>query len=201
MESITMQQKLRRLAGALLALGWLGGGALVQAGAGEPQAKDIVLSSLSGRAATAEPSSRQAGMSVSVLVASAGGELIPRATDAPFRTGERFRLRVLPTVDGTLVIANTNPAGLTREVLRLPVRAGLEALVPAGAGSEFQLVGQAGEDVLHLSLYAEGSRLPPEGEAGAGAKDIRLVTQSTSDASYVVGDVDEPLYTRMVVRH
>jgi len=201
MESITMEQKMRRLAMALLALGWLGGGAPVHAGGGQPQAKDIVLSGLSGRPAAGEPSSRQAGMSVSVLVASAGGELIPRATDAPFRTGERFRLRVLPTVNGTLVIANTNPAGLTREVLRLPVRAGLEALVPAGEDSEFQLVGQAGEDVLHLSLYAEGSRLPPENDAGAGAKDIRLVTQSTSDASYVVGEAGQPLYTRVVVRH
>lgn len=166
--------------------------------ADSPRAKDIVLTSLAKPPAPATPASNY-GMSVSVLISGHDGLLTPRSTEGVFRTGDKFRLRVLPTRDGTIVISNTDPKNQTRELLRLPVRGGLETLVPAEPDNLFQLVGEAGDDVLHLQLFP--SNLPQPAQGALLSKDIRLVTQSTGSASYVVGETTQPIYTRIVVRH
>ena len=176
-------------------------------------AKDIVLSRLNApisttTGTTANVQLQSYGMSVSVLVIGSDGLLRPRAADTQFQTGEKFRLRVLPTQDGTVVISNTNPQGVTHELLRMSVRSGQETLIPAEADNLFQLAGASGEDALHVQLYPVGLNIPPFSDtAKLIGKDIRLVTQagqttqSSNSASYVVGQPSQPLYTRVVVRH
>lgn len=173
---------------------------LLATAAAPPKAKDIILTRLSNPVPTTTPTqSSTYGMSVSVLVVGQDGLLMPRATDTVFKTGDRFRLRILPTLDGTIVISNTDPQNQTRELVRVPVRAGLETLIPAEPDNLFQLVGQSGDDILHLQLYPNS--LPQPAVGGLASKDIRLVTQSTGSASYVVGQANQPVYTRVVVRH
>jgi len=166
--------------------------------ADQAMAKDIILTSLAKPPAAAGASPSY-GMSVSVLVSGPDGLLTPRATDGIFKTGDRFRLRVLPTRDGTLLISNTDPQNQTKELLRVPVRGGLETLIPTEPDNLFQLVGQGGDDILHLQLYP--SNLPQPAPGTLASKDIRLVTQSTGSASYVVGESAQPVYARVVVRH
>lgn len=172
------------------------------------QAKDIVLTRLGGVApATAAAAPARAavaasqGMAVSVLVLGEDGLLYPRAATAPFKTGERFRLRVLPTVDGTLVLANTSAQGSTVELLRMTVRAEQETLIPSEPDQLLQLAGPGGEEVLHLRLFPAGQPVQGAAAPQLAAKDIRLVTQSTASASYVAGPSDQSLYTRVVVGH
>ena len=191
----------RAIAGALIAAAFLAGS--VSAADKSVHAKDIVLARLGTTPVPGTQAPQQAyGMSVSVLVAGPDGLLRPRHTDTPFQTGEKFRLRVLPTLDGTVVIANTNPHGITTEILRLPVRAGLETLIPSEPDNFLQLIGAGGEDVLHLQLYPANLSIQPINDSlRMVSKDIRLVSESTSNASYVAAPSTQPLYTRVVVRH
>lgn len=196
-----MQQRHQRaLACALVATTCLIG----NISAAEPaKAKDIVLTRLAGTPVPGAQSQQQTyGMAVSVLVAGPDGLLRPRPTDTPFQTGEKFRLRILPTVDGTAVVANTNPQGITTEVLRIPVRAGLETLIPSESDSYLQLVGNGGEDLLHVQVYPTNLNVQPINDyLRMASKDIRLVSESTNNASYVAAPSTQPLYTRVVVRH
>lgn len=81
-----------------------------------------------------------------------------RPLSAGFRTGERFKLHVLPTFDGLLVIDNINPRGRRAQVYPprasevVQVKAGVEILVPLGKDQYFEFTGDAGDEQLVLTL-------------------------------------------------
>lgn len=101
----------------------------------------------------------------------AGKALGFRPVNSGFRTGERFKLRVLPTFDGLLVIENINPLGrrgqiypaLSSEVLS--VKAAQEILVPVKPDQYFEFTGTTGNEQLVVTLRdprAFGAAASPE---------------------------------------
>lgn len=81
-----------------------------------------------------------------------------RPITSGFRTGERFKLRVLPTFDGLLVIENINPKGEKRQIFpasveqALLVKAGVEILVPIAEDDYFEFTGSPGDEQLVITL-------------------------------------------------
>jgi hypothetical protein len=164
--------------------------------------KDIVLERVTAVPAAAVANSD--AMTVSVLVESPNGILIPRSTQAVFRTGERLRIKVLASRDGNISIHNTNPAGQTTEVWRGAVKFGQETISP-----RMVLTGQTGQDQLHVVL--EPLTQPPGGIMGwlsswwdsllGKSKDIRLDTQSTQQSTYVLNPAGQGVASTLRIVH
>ncbi len=173
--------------------------------------KDIVLSRVAppvaGATATLATPADDA-MVVSVLVESPNGTLTPRAVNASFRTGERFRVKMLSSRDGSVALYNTKPSGelVTEPLWRGQVQRGLEIMTPRLA-----LEGQRGTDQLHVVL--EPLAEAPAADSGPGliawlgnvlggkSKDIRLDVQNTRSDTYLLGAPGKGLVTTVRISH
>ena len=77
---------------------------------------------------------------------------------AGFRSGDRIKLKVLPTFDALLVIENINSQGVRRQIyppnasVAVSVKAGVEILVPLGADQYFEFAGVTGDEQLVVTL-------------------------------------------------
>lgn len=77
---------------------------------------------------------------------------------AGFKTGERLKLKVLPTFDGLLVIENVNPKNERSQIYpaqkstAVAVKAGVELLIPLAADEFFEFAGATGDEQLVLTL-------------------------------------------------
>jgi hypothetical protein len=187
-----------------LSIGLSTGAAIAQTGF--PSAKDVALASLAP--ANQLPAANAAAwpevMVVSVLVDSAYGTLTPRATDAPFATGDRFRIKLLVPRDGEVLMYNTNPLGQTDStpVWKAMVKASVETV-----SEPLQLVGNRGEDQLHVVLQP----LVPEPSpfawfqhlfgTGKATKDVRLISESTPQSTYFYNPSGEGGYVTIRIRH
>ncbi|MFN7695320.1 MAG: hypothetical protein ACK5O3_14890 [Burkholderiales bacterium] len=175
--------------------------------------KDIVLDRVQTAAAapvTSRAAVRSDAMAVSILVESPDGTLTSRSVNTNFRTGERFRVKVVAARDGHIALFNTKPSGETpaAPVWRGPIKAGEELVTP-----RLRLDGQQGEDLLHIVLEQstpEGTwawvrrmlGLDEKGMAMPGAtKDIVLDVQNTASTTYVVNPRGEGLTTTLTIRH
>jgi hypothetical protein len=173
--------------------------------------KDIVLDrinpvSVGVAAAPARAVAASDALAISVLVESPDGSLTPRSTDVLFRTGERLRVKVLASRSGKVSIHNTNPRGVTSLVWTGDVLVGQETISP-----RMVLTGHSGEDRLHVVL--EPSQVPQgvgswlsnwlEGfkSGGSASKDIRLDTQSTTQATYVLNPTGQGIVSTLRVVH
>jgi hypothetical protein len=170
--------------------------------------KDIVLERVTSAPASpgAAPTAPMGdAMIVSVLVESPDGTLTPRSTESLFRTGERFRVKLLGSRDATVSIFNTNPRGDTGEepVWRGTVKVGQETVTPRMA-----LVGHSGVDLLHVvmepaetpSVFAWLGQWLRSVKLG-DSKDVRLDTQSTGQATYLVNAGGQGLVSTIGIAH
>ncbi|BAO30976.1 DUF4384 domain-containing protein [Sulfuritalea hydrogenivorans] len=88
----------------------------------------------------------------------AGNALGFAPVTAGFRTGERFKLRVLPTFDGLLVIDNINPKNQRRQIYPaqadnvVKIKAGVEIMIPLGQDEYFEFTGATGDEQLVITL-------------------------------------------------
>ena len=77
---------------------------------------------------------------------------------AGFRTGERIKLKVLPTFDALVVIENINPKGVRRQIYppsaseAVSVKSGAEILVPLAENQFFEFAGVTGDEQLVITL-------------------------------------------------
>lgn len=76
---------------------------------------------------------------------------------AGFRSGDRIKLKVLPTFDGLLVIDNINPQGKRQQIYpgsnqAIAVKAGVEIFVPLGRDEYFEFAGVQGDEQLLITL-------------------------------------------------
>lgn len=166
--------------------------------------KDIVLDRITPVTTTTAAQTTSDAMAVSILVESPDGSLAPRSTEVLFRTGERLRVKVLASRSGKVSIHNTNPAGATSLVWSGDVQVGQETISP-----RMVLTGLSGEDRLHVVL--EPVQVPQgimgwlnnwlAGAKGGAAKDIRLDTQSTSEATYVLNPSGQGLVSTVRIVH
>lgn len=81
-----------------------------------------------------------------------------RPVTAGFRTGDRIKIKVLPTFDALLVIENINPQGVRKQVYppsaseAVSLKAGVEVLVPLRADQFFEFAGATGDEQLLITL-------------------------------------------------
>lgn len=170
--------------------------------------KDIVLDRVSAPVAGTPAAGANAtsdAMAVSVLVESIDGTLSPRGTDKMFRTGERFRVKVLASRDAKIALYNTNPKGeLGKDpVWQGNVKLGQETITP-----RLRLDGNSGVDYLHIVMQ-------PAKEEGVFAwlrnwlshtkdstsKDISLDVQNTDSTTYLLNGKGQGLVTTMRIVH
>jgi hypothetical protein len=96
---------------------------------------------------------------------------------AGFRTGERIKLKVLPTFDALLVIENINPQGVRRQIYppsateAVSVKAGVEILVPLAADQFFEFAGVTGDEQLVITLRDPRAFGDAESKAQVSRKD------------------------------
>lgn len=81
-----------------------------------------------------------------------------RPVDQGYRSGERFKLRVVSTFTGDMKVENINPRGERRQIypadsgMRIRIEAGKETLIPAGPNEYFEFTKTIGEEKLVLTL-------------------------------------------------
>ncbi len=98
------------------------------------------------------------GLIVSMAVFDGAGKPVGfRPITEPFKTGEKFKLRVLSTFEGHMYIDAINPAGNRAKLfpaaansLRIP--AGTEVLIPAAENQFFQFHGATGKEKLVIVM-------------------------------------------------
>jgi hypothetical protein len=77
---------------------------------------------------------------------------------AGFRSGDRIKLKVLPTFDGLLVIENITPNGQRRQIYPpigsqvVSLKAASEVMVPLRRDDYFQFAGATGDDQLVITI-------------------------------------------------
>lgn len=167
--------------------------------------KDIVLDRLAAPAVGTVTAPASDAMAVSVLVESPEGVLTPRGTDRSFRTGDRFRVKVLASRAGRVSFYNTNPDGvLGREPLWSgEVQPGLETISP-----RLRLDGRRGVDQLHVVLEPAQEAQGVWAWLGSwfsrtasGSKDIVLDVQNTDSTTYLLSRHGQGLVTTVRIAH
>lgn len=89
-----------------------------------------------------------------------------RAVADGFKTGERFKLRVVPTFDAIVVLGNLTPRGVQKQIYpaaadqAIRLQAGKEYLLPLGPNQYFQFAGDVGEDKLTITVRDPRSLRP-----------------------------------------
>jgi len=99
------------------------------------------------------------GMNVAIVGVGADGNIDSfRAVKEGFRTGQRFKLHVLATFGGPLVIENINPRGERKQIYPpernsvIMLQAGNETLLPLGKNEYFQFTNASGDEQLVITL-------------------------------------------------
>lgn len=122
-----------------------------------------------------------------------GNALGFRPVTSGFRTGERFKLRVLPTFDGLLVIDNINPKGERRQIYPprggdvAKIKTGVEILIPLAKDQYFEFVGATGEEQLVLTVRDPRA-------FGAAAATTKVYRRDESNGSNFVQEVSTDTY-------
>ena len=114
-----------------------------------------------------------------------------------FRTGQRFRLRVVSTFDGLLAIDNINPGGVQRRVYPaktsqvVSIKAGEEVLLPLDPNQAFQFAGTKGREQLliamrHPQAFGDGASRNPvyRRDEQYGSNLVQEVTTNTHPAIF-----------------
>lgn len=134
----------------------------------------------------------------------AGKALGFRPVTDGFRTGERFKLRVLPTFDGILVINNINPKGVDRQIYpaqadkAVSIKSGVEIMVPLGRDEYFEFSGDSGDEKLVITV-----RDPQAfGAAVSQSQVFRKDENNGSNFMQEVGPATYPLISQaLTLRH
>jgi hypothetical protein len=143
--------------------------------------KDIILAGIAPNAAQGEPTEALRtdpagenfqGVHIALVEVDADGKPVGFRTVADgFRTGERFKLRVLSTFDAVVVLGNITPKGAQRQIYpaaagqAVSIPAGKEVLLPLGPKEYLQFVGDVGRDQITITV-----RDPRSLEAGRASK-------------------------------
>lgn len=108
------------------------------------------------------------GMRLAISMVDANGQVMSdRAVSAGFSTGERFKVRILPTFTGLVEIDNIDGYGRRTRIYPeggqvIEVQAGREAQLPLAANQAFEFADSKGEEQLIVSVRdprAQGAAL------------------------------------------
>jgi hypothetical protein len=172
--------------------------------------KDIVLDRLQASVSssgTATTAPAQDAMAVSVLLESPDGTLSPKSTNTLFRTGDRFRIKLLASREAKVSLYNTNPRGETnpKPIWQGEVRVGLDTISPRLA-----LTGTSGIDQLHIVMEPAqerhifswlGNWFRASKGSDSSSKDIQLDVQNTPSTTYVLNPNGQGLVNTLQIVH
>jgi hypothetical protein len=143
--------------------------------------RDIVLMNAPTENSTEEPTAplkvdkngeNYQGVHVSLVSVDAQGKPQGFRTVADgFKTGERFKLRVVPTFDAVVVLGNLTPKGVQKQIYpaaadqAIRLQAGKEVLLPLKQNQYFQFAGDVGEDKLTITVRDPRSLQPGNASA------------------------------------
>lgn len=114
---------------------------------------------------------------------------------AGFRSGDRIKLKVLPTFDALLVIENINPQGARQQIYppsvsqAVSLKAGVEVLVPLGEDQFFEFAGVTGDEQLMITVRDPRAYDAAASKAEVSRQDDRLgssFVQETLPGTYPV---------------
>jgi hypothetical protein len=77
---------------------------------------------------------------------------------AGFNTGDRFKLRIVPTFDGILVIDNINPRNERKQIYPaqnenvVNIKAGIEIVIPLDKNQYFEFTDTTGDEQLVITV-------------------------------------------------
>lgn len=123
----------------------------------------------------------------------AGNALGFRPLSSGFTTGERFKLRVLPTFDGLLVIDNINPRSERKQIYParaedvVRIRAGVEILIPLDPNQYFEFAGATGDEQLVVTIRDPRA-------FGAAASPAPSFRQDESNGTHLMQEVAPDTY-------
>jgi hypothetical protein len=115
--------------------------------------------------------------------------------NADFRTGDRFKLKVIPTFDGLVVIENINPKAQRSQIYPandtdvVAIKAGVEIFVPIGKDEFFQFAENTGEEQLVVTIRDPRAFGDAESKIPANRKDEKTgssFVQETPSGTYPV---------------
>ena len=146
-------------------------------------------------------------MAVSVLLERPDGTLIPKSTNSIFRTGDRFRVKLLASRDSRVSLYNTNPKGEMnpKPVWHGQVKSGLETI-----SSRLALTGNSGVDQLHVVMEPVkesgivtwlSNWLRSAQAGGSSSKDIQLDVQNTPQTTYLLNANGQGLVSTVQIVH
>lgn len=99
------------------------------------------------------------GVHVALMMSEDGGKrFVFRPVNEGFRTGERFKLRMVSTFGGELTLDNVNPRGETKQIYPpgadqvVTLLPGKETLVPLAPDQFFEFTGATGHEQLIIHL-------------------------------------------------
>jgi hypothetical protein len=118
------------------------------------------------------------GAHVALLGFDRAGQLTGlRPVTAGFQTGDRLKLKVLPTFDALVVIENINPQGVRRQIYppnpqeAVSLKAGTEVLLPLREDQFFEFAGVTGDEQLVITLRDPRAGGTAESKAEVSRKD------------------------------
>lgn len=170
--------------------------------------KDVVLDRVLipvAAPAAAAPATTDA-MVVSVLLESPDGSLSPKGTDTLFRTGDRFRIKLLASRSAKVSIYNTTPRGETKPE---PIWQGNVTLGQETISPRLALTGDSGVDQVHVvmepaqesGVFAWLGEWLRASRAAGTSKDVRLDVQNTASATYLVSARGQGLVSTVQIAH
>lgn len=128
-------------------------------GAVEARAADIVTGNPAAPISVNDGRENYQGAHVAILVANADGKTFTaRPISEGFRTGERFKIRILSTFGGELVLENINPRGERRQIYPagrddvVVLQPGRDTLVPLGENQFLEFTRATGREQLVVNL-------------------------------------------------
>jgi hypothetical protein len=116
-----------------------------------------------------------------------------RPVVAGFHTGDRIKLKVLPTFDALMVIDNVNPQGVRKQIYppgadqAVALKAGIEVMVPLREEQFFEFAGVTGEEQLVITV-----RDPRAG--GAAESKVEVSRKDDADGSSFVQETASGTY-------
>jgi hypothetical protein len=170
------------------------GAAAQPAGGKEPAAPQIVVGSPDQPLRVEAGASNYQGAHIALMMAEDGGKsFVFRPVNQGFKTGERFKLRVVSTFGGELTIENINPGGERRQIYPprpdqvVTLRSAKETLLPLGPDQYFEFTKDTGREQLVFNLADPRA-------AGAAVSPSKVFRQDTRFGSNFLQEVTGATY-------
>lgn len=136
------------------------------------------------------------GANIAIMVAEGDGRLVVRPVNQGFKTGERFKLRIVSTFNGELSIENINPRNKRRQIYPpapdqvVALEAGKTTFIPLGADQHFEFTRATGREQLVINLADPRA-------TGERASSNRVFRQDVKFGSNFVQEVSSTTYPRI----